>query len=219
MCKIKLLVVEENKNLGSLIIASARTKQECKVDYVTSYTIAKNYIEDNQYNIIALGIDNDISRCIEQIKIIKECYGGPILFLLSDECQLSLVCDFKMGIDDYIVKPFNVDEFYLRVKRSCIYSSNYNVIQIDCYNINEFENTVTVKGIPIKLSYIAMQILILLLKENGKILSREKIFERLWGYDYTYSSRVIDTHVSYIRKEIKDTRLKSVRGVGYIFKL
>lgn len=152
----------------------------------------------------------------------------PILFLTAKSSAEDRIFGLKIGGDDYLTKPFNLDEFLLRVdkllKRSAPASSNeLNEFKFGKCEIDFDAFTVTtIKGEEIQLSKREMKLLRLFVDRRNEVLSRETILETVWGYDIFPSTRTIDNYIlafrKYFEKEPKNPKhFLSVRSVGYKF--
>lgn len=152
----------------------------------------------------------------------------PILFLTAKSSAEDRIFGLKIGGDDYLTKPFNLDEFLLRVekliKRSTPEASKeLNHFKFGSCSIDFDSFTITsIKGEEIQLSKREMKLLRLFVDRRNEVLSRETILETVWGYDVFPSTRTIDNYIlafrKYFEKDAKDPQhFLSVRSVGYKF--
>lgn len=166
-----------------------------------------------------MDIELEHENGLDKINEIKQYFDGPIIFVSCINETEKIVEGFNKGADDYITKPFDLNELYLRIERSITRDKTYRLINIDCYKIDEVKKIVYMNEEQLDLSEIASQILIFLLKNKGQVVTREQIFKEVWEAEYDFSTRVIDTHISYIRRVTNDVRIKSIRSKGYKFEL
>lgn len=213
----KVLVVDDNNEICILIKKFGEKSFNYRFDIANSVDQAIELIKENSYQLITLDIELGDESGLDRIIDIKKYFGGPIIFLSCIDNIDAVVDGLKKGADDYVTKPFDFDELFLRINRSLVRAGSYRIIEVADYKIDEIKYIVEKNGVELNLSEIATKILILLLKNKNTILTREKIFKAIWETDYTYSTRVIDTHISYIRKETEDGRIRSIRGKGYCF--
>ncbi len=213
----KVLVVDDNREICSLIKKFGERSFNYSITVAHTINEAIDELKKNSYQIITLDIEFEDESGLERIVDIKRYFGGPIIFLSCIDTIESIVEGLKKGADDYITKPFDLDELFLRINRSLVRAGSYRILEVENYKIDEIKNIVTQNDIQLDLSDIATRILIMLLKNKDTVLTREKIFKAIWETDYTYSTRVIDTHISHIRKETEDGRIRSIRGKGYCF--
>ena len=148
----------------------------------------------------------------------------PILFLTTDRTELSKVLGFELGGDDYMTKPFSPAEFVARVKallrRSLLSEERDGAEEIVISGelaINYQRHEASVSGKPIDLAPKEFEILYLMVKKSGRVMTRQFLMERIWGRSYENTSRVIDTHIKNIRKALGKMQncLLTVEGLGY----
>lgn len=213
----RILVIDDNLKMCKLIKMFGESQFSYTVDYALTIEDAIALIEKYEYNVITLDIELENENGLVKITELRDFFSGPILFV-SCVCDIETIIEgFNKGADDYITKPFDLNELYLRIERSIIRSSSYLIKHILNYKVDTIKNKVYLNDQELDLSEIATKILILLLENKDSLLTREQIFQEVWDSSYTYSTRVIDTHISFIRKETNDIRIKSVRGKGYRF--
>ncbi|WP_161836478.1 response regulator transcription factor [Anaerocolumna sedimenticola] len=195
---------------------------------------ALDILEKEKVDIVLLdwmlpGIDGiEVLRRIRANKVLRTL---PVIFLTAKGDEISKVVGLEVGSDDYLVKPFGVHELLARIKAVLRRSeSNFDIeeaekeekIVIDYLEINRARRTVTVKGVPVELSFKEFELLYLLAKNRGIVFTRDNLLEKVWGYDYIGETRTVDVHVSNLRKKIEQDEshpiyIKTVRGMGYKF--
>ena len=131
----------------------------------------------------------------------------PIIMLTAKSEEIDKILGLELGADDYITKPFSVRELMARVKAVLRRYTNHSVI---C------------GGEKIELTLKEYELLEVLVKNRGKILTREMLLDKVWGYEYIGESRTVDVHIRYLRKKVeKDDKnpkfIETIRGVGYRF--
>ncbi len=148
----------------------------------------------------------------------------PIIFLTTDRSEVHKVLGLELGGDDYMTKPFGPAEFVARVKalirRSLSHGAGGEAEETAASGrlaINYTRHEAKIAGRPLELSPKEFEILYLLVKKSGRVMTRQFIMERVWGREYTDTSRVIDTHIKNIRKCLgtMQERLLTVEGLGY----
>lgn len=213
----RILVIDDNNKMCNLIKAFGEQKYGYQIDTANTICQAIELITTNDYKLITLDIELENENGLDEIGTLRQYFEAPILFVSCVSETESIIKGFNSGADDYIVKPFNMDELFLRIARSIERADTYLMLKIENYTIDEYKNEVYLEGRKLELSEVATKVLILLLKNKNTVVTREEIFTEVWEASYTYSTRVIDTHISYIRKETNDIRIRSVRSRGYIF--
>ena len=125
-----------------------------------------------------------------------------------------------LGADDYITKPFGVMELISRIRavlRRVKPEENIALVSCGGITLDEERRTVTSQGEPVTLTYKEFELLSYLLRNEGIVLTREKIMERVWGFDYEGESRTVDMHIKSLRQKLGacGALIQTVRGVGY----
>jgi two-component system phosphate regulon response regulator PhoB len=147
----------------------------------------------------------------------------PILMLTARAAEMDRVIGLELGADDYVTKPFSPRELVLRIKKllARVKSADEPVAQL---RFGELEvdvprHTVTVAGDAIALTATEFKLLEILARRRGRVQSRERLLQDVWGYDNPIDSRTVDTHMRRLREKIGGAArfLETIRGVGYRF--
>ena len=151
------------------------------------------------------------------LREIKKYTETPVIMLTARDDSEDEVFGFEMGADDYITKPFNNKVLLARVKSLLRKSNNSveSIIEIGDLVINDTSHSVTDSKGEIELAPKEYDLLIYLVKNNKIALSREKLLNEVWGYDFLGDDRTIDTHIKNLRKKIGKGAIKTIRGIGY----
>ena len=219
--KDTILVVEDEYDIRELL---KEFLTEAGYDVVTAEDglDALEKFKSFNYNLIILDIMLPKIDGYVLCEIIRKESNVPIIMLTALDSKENQLKGFDLNIDDYITKPFSMKVFLKRVEAvlrrekkildDTIISQeiNYKNIKVDT---NAF--LVFVDGNKIDLTIKEYELLIMLLKNRGKVLSRENLLSTLWGYDYYNDSRVIDTHIKNLRKKLNSDFIETIRGVGY----
>ncbi|MCX7842174.1 MAG: response regulator transcription factor [Clostridia bacterium] len=176
-------------------------------------------------DIMLPGVDGlEICRQLRQSPRTKNV---PIIMLTAKSEEFDKVLGLELGADDYITKPFSVRELVARVKaifRRLVNSVpveseiiTFGDIIIDCTR-----REVTKNGRFIELPLKEFELLKLLILNKGKVLSRDMLLEKIWGFDYYGETRTVDVHIRYLRQKIEDddsnpVYIETIRGIGYRF--
>jgi len=224
----RILLVEDEENLHEAIKMNLELE-----DYIVTSVFngkeAMKKFNQGRYDLVILDVMlpgvNGFDIC-QAIRL--ENKQIPILFLTAKNASHDRINGLKVGGDDYLTKPFNLEELILRsanlIKRSLMTTDK----SIDQYRIGEFVidfnsfEVVSVNGQTNRLTNRQIKLLRLLIEKSNQVVSRQEILEKIWGYDVYPSTRTIDNVILAFRKifEINVepfTYFKSVRGVGYKF--
>jgi two-component system alkaline phosphatase synthesis response regulator PhoP len=162
-----------------------------------------------------------------QLRQNPESKNIPVIFLTAKADEFDKVLGLELGADDYITKPFSVRELVARVKAVLrrMNASNsidadilkHGAISIDCTRREVYKN-----GALIEMPLKEFELLKLLVLNKGKVLSRELLLEKIWGFDYFGETRTVDVHIRYLRQKVEDDDsnpkyIETIRGIGYRF--
>ena len=222
---MRLLVVEDEKKLNDLITKKLE-KEYYGVDSCFDGEEAVRYVEGTEYDAIILDIMLPKLDGFEVIKRIRAKKNKvPILLLTARDNIDDKVKGLDYGADDYLVKPFIFEELMARIRVLLRRNSGNadNVVTIANLKVDLDAKTVFRDDLLIKLSGREYSILEYLIRNKGKILSRERIEDHIWNYDYEGGTNVIDVYIRYLRKKIDDSYtpklIHTVRGLGYVLRI
>ena len=222
---MRLLVVEDEKKLNELITKKLK-KEYYGVDSCFDGEEAIRYVEGTEYDAVILDIMLPKLDGFEVIKRIRAKKNKvPILLLTARDNIDDKVKGLDYGADDYLVKPFIFEELMARIRVLLRRNSGNadNVITVANLKIDLDAKTVFRDDLLIKLSGREYSILEYLIRNKGKILSRERIEDHIWNYDYEGGTNVIDVYIRYLRKKIDDNYtpklIHTIRGLGYVLRV
>ena len=215
----KILIVDDEKNIVNVI------KEYCEYngfetdvayDGVEAYEKAKV----NFYDCIIMDIMMPKMSGYEAVEEIKKIKDVPIILCSAKVEEYDKLKGFELGVDDYIVKPFSPKEVIARIKALLKRSQTTNLHDIlifDNLKIDLSAHTVFVDEEQIELTNKEYDLLLLLVQNRTKYVSREQMLEAIWGDDYRKDPRTIDTHIKMRHKDLKiyGDKIKTVRGEGY----
>ncbi len=157
-----------------------------------------------------------------RVRASHENFGDvPIIMLTARDDDVDKIVGLELGADDYMTKPFNPRELVARVRailrRSERAATPLKVIRLGDLTIDPARREVTVAGQPIDLRTKEFDCLLTLAEHKGIVLSREKLLELAWGYDFAGQTRTVDVHVAHLRKKLNHStaQIETVTGVGY----
>ncbi|MCL1793243.1 MAG: response regulator transcription factor [Oscillospiraceae bacterium] len=224
----KLLIVEDDKNLSSIIFENAKLENyECDVSYDGEDGLKKALAD--KYDLIILDLMLPKIYGFEVCKKIRrEKIATPIIMLTARGEENDKIIGFELGADDYITKPFSVKELFARVKANIRRSSSEadftasgeKIIKIPPIAIDTEKHLVEKNGISVELSKLEYELLAFLAKNPGKIFPREELLKHVWKYEDNYGERTVDTTVSRLRNKIEEDSsnpqiIQNKRGMGY----
>ncbi|MDD7730800.1 MAG: response regulator transcription factor, partial [Eubacteriales bacterium] len=145
----------------------------------------------------------------------------PVIMLTAKSAEIDKVRGLDLGADDYVTKPFSVLELMARIRariRRGNDADSMNEITIKDLTIIPEKRRVNVDGKDVSLGFKEYELLYYLAQNKGIVLSRDKIMDAVWGYDYLGESRTVDVHIAFLRQKLgkSGSMIKTVRNVGYI---
>src|SRR5262245_7503752 len=167
---------------------------------------------------------------LEVCKRLRAESSVPVIMLTARDDEVDKVLGLELGADDYITKPFSIREFRSRVRAVLRRATaprhdaaETGVIEVDELRIDPARRTIEVDGEPADLTYVEFELLRTLVSRPGRVFSRQRLLEALWGSSDYRDPRTIDVHVRHLREKLErdpsDPRyLLTVRGVGYRFR-
>lgn len=214
----RILIVDDDKNIARLI-ADNLTDEGFDVILSHSGDDALNHLKTQQYALVILDIMMPKVDGYEVIKQMRHKINCPILFVSAKSRTLDTLLGLELGADDYITKPFVVEELVAKVKAHI--RRDKRMVQTDIIDFGEFRiapHSFEIKknDVPIELTTREFQLLMYLYENLNQVLTREQIFDAVWGLDYSDIGSVTVTIKSLRDKIDPETKyIKTVWGIGY----
>ncbi|MDR0539113.1 MAG: response regulator transcription factor [Spirochaetaceae bacterium] len=158
---------------------------------------------------------------LKELKKNEKTQNIPVIILTAKSAEYDRIKGLEMGADDYITKPFSVMEVIARIKavlrRSKPETSAPPELRIGMLYLHEEQRIVSVNGAPVSLTYKEFELLHCLMRNKNRVLSRDKLLEQVWGFEYFGESRTVDMHIKTLRQKLgaAGSAIKTVRNVGY----
>lgn len=221
---MRLLVVEDQKDLNEIIVRKL-TGEHYSVDACYTGDDALDFIRCAEYDGIILDI---MLPGITGIGVLREMRASgnntPVLLLTAMDTVEDRVTGLDAGADDYLVKPFDFNELMARVRAIVRRGGERagNVMTSGDLTLDSASRTVTRGGQEIRLTAREFDILEYLMQNQGRVLSRDKLSNHIWNYDYDGGSNVIDVYMYHLRRKIDrdfdEKKIQTVKGAGYMIK-
>lgn len=224
---MRILVIEDEKNLNDIIVKRLKV-EHYGVDACYDGAEGLDYILATEYDAIILDVMLPKINGFEILKKIREKkIKTPVLLLTAKDSVEDRVRGLDLGADDYLLKPFAFDELLARIRVLLRKASNTetanNIFSIANLTVDVTSRTVKRDDKNLKLSTREFTILEYMIRNKGKILSRDTIEQHIWNYDYEGGTNVIDVYIRYLRKKIDDgyepKLIHTIRGIGYVLKV
>lgn len=219
----KVLIIEDDKNIRRFLQLELE-HEGYKVIIGENGEIGINKFKNETPDIILLDLMMPILSEEEVCKIIRKTSEIPIIILTAKDQTLNKIELLDMGADDYITKPFEIEELFARMRvalRNKKEFKTHNTITYENLKL-EIDSKILFKGEEkIFLTKKEYNIMYLFLLNKEIVISREKIIEEIWGYDFEGKDKIVDVYINLLRKKIENKNEKyihTVRGFGYILK-
>jgi two-component system phosphate regulon response regulator PhoB len=225
MTKLKILVVDDEPD--ALEILGFKLKEAGYLpllakDGARAIAIAR----DEQPALIVLDLMLPEVDGLEVCKILRRDPGTasiPILMLTARAAEMDRVLGLELGADDYVTKPFSPRELVLRIKkllaRARAADEPVTQLRFGTLEIDVPRHAVTIAGRAVELTATEFKLLEILARRRGRVQTRERLLQDVWGYENPIDSRTVDTHMRRLREKVGTaaTYLETIRGVGYRF--
>ncbi|MBP2627818.1 MAG: two component transcriptional regulator, winged helix family [Firmicutes bacterium] len=219
---MRVLLAEDDARLGKLIKYMLE-KAGIEVDWVVGGDMALEYALHSPYDVIVLDWMMPGQTGLSVCQQLRKCsYQGSILMLTAKDAVEDRVLGLDTGADDYFVKPFEFAELLARLRALARRSNTKlkeDIVQVGSLALNRSTRSVSRGGTEIQLTSREFQLLDLLIQNQGIVIPREVILDRIWGLESNVSSNNLDAYVRLLRKKIslsdEDVVIQNVRGVGY----
>lgn len=221
---MRILIAEDEKDLNRMLVSRLET-EHYSVDSCFNGQEALEYLESAEYDAAVLDIMMPVMDGLTVLRQMRrKNISTPVLLLTAKDSIEDRVNGLDAGANDYLVKPFAFEELSARIR---VLLRKPAETPKTCYRVGDLEvymdtHQVLRGGIEIKLSGKEFALLRYMVQNAGTVLSRERLEQHLWNYDYMGSSNVIDVYIRYLRKKIDDGHepklIHTVRGAGYVLK-
>ena len=223
MEQTKILVVDDEARMRKLVKDFLTIKGYQVIEAGDGEEAVEIFFQQKDIALILLDVMMPKMDGWEVLKTIRLHSKVPIIMLTARGEERDELQGFDLGVDEYISKPFSPKILVARVE-AILRRSNHvvgEVMNVGGIEINKAAHQVTIDGKPIELSYKEFELLTYFVENQGIALSREKILNNVWNYDYFGDARTIDTHVKKLRSKLgeKGDYIETIWGMGYKFEV
>lgn len=231
MSKYAVLIIDDEEHILELLEYNLLTNG-FKVFTATCINEADEILKNEKIDLMLLDImlpDLDGMSALKKYRQDVRTKNIPIIMVTAKAEEIDKIIGLELGADDYITKPFSVREVIARI--NAVIRRNGRAGQVVEESIEEYahkglkldieSHSVCYQDQLIELTYKEFEILKLLMKNKGRVMTREVLLDRIWGYEYVGETRTVDVHIRYLRAKLSQYGLEecieTVRGVGYRF--
>jgi DNA-binding response OmpR family regulator len=224
---VKILIVEDDLNLMSTLEYNLR-KEGYDVIKAADGAEAVEVARTGKPDLIVLDVMLPGLSGLEVCRILRKEMTVPILMLTARTEEIDKILGLEIGADDYMTKPFSMRELMARIRamlRRAEMSAPQSVDEMEYLKIGDLSidigrHQAYCKNVPLGLTPKEYDLLVFLARNRGLVFSRERLLEKVWGYDYAGTTRSVDVHVRWLRQKIEadpgnPKLLLTVRGAGY----
>lgn len=223
---IKILIVEDEEKIARFIELELM-HEGYKVIKASNGRIGLEIAERGEADLVILDVMLPEINGLEVLRRLRKTSDVPVIMLTARDAVMDKVSGLDAGADDYITKPFAIEELLARIrtalkKRVVTVKKDEDVISCGLLTLDKMRYKVMYDGTEIELTNREFTLLQVLMENKNIVLTRDVLIEKVWGYDYFGETNVIDVYVRYLRTKIDDTFkvkiITTVRGVGYVIK-
>jgi len=223
---VRILLVEDERRLAAALVQLLKEHQYA-VDVAHDGEAGLDLALTNSYDTLVLDIMLPKRSGLDILRQVrKHELDVPVLLLTAKDTVEDRVNGLDLGADDYLVKPFANKELLARIRALTRRTGNLagtDLMTVGPFTLNMAERYLKVNGVPLTLTTKEFQLIELLLRNHGKVLSKEIIMDRVWGPDADVIGNSVENYVHFLRKKIdapqQPSYIETVRGVGYMFKI
>ena len=215
---MRLLLVEDDRMLGASV-QRGLSQQGHAVDWVQDGQAAQAALDGEPYDVVLLDLALPRRGGLDVLREHRRRGGhAPVLILTAQDTVPDRVAGLDAGADDYLAKPFDLDELSARVRALQRRSAGRSVplLEHGAIVLDPAAHQVRLDGAPVALSSREFEILHALLEHPGRPVSRARLEERLYGWADQVESNAVEVHVHALRKKLGAESIKTLRGVGYV---
>ena len=219
---IKILVVDDESRMRKLVRDFLAKEGYTVLEAADGSEALDKFYEDNGISLVILDVMMPKIDGWEVCREIRSQSKVPIIMLTAKGDERDELQGFELGVDEYISKPFSPKILVARVNALLRRSNKLDAeekLEAGGIVVDKTAHTVTIDGSPVELSFKEFELLTYFMENQSVALSREKILNNVWNYDYFGDARTIDTHVKKLRSKIGDKGdyIKTIWGMGYKF--
>jgi DNA-binding response OmpR family regulator len=223
----RVLVVEDEQDIAGLIKHTLERSGDGRVDIVGSGDAALRAVTEQTPDLVILDLNLPVLSGTEVCRILRgrpATANVPIIMLTARTAESDRVTGLDLGADDYVTKPFSLRELAARVRAVLRRRQQASAIGANVYTGTHLRAdfdavAISVDGVAVRLTRREFELLKFLVENRNRVLSRDRLLERVWGYDRFIETRSVDVHVGRLRSKLGTAgqQIETVVGLGYRF--
>jgi len=221
----RVLVVEDEESFSDALSFMLR-KEGFEVGIASTGTDAVTQFDQNGADVVLLDLMLPGMSGTEVCRTLRQRSSVPIIMVTAKDGEVDKVVGLELGADDYVTKPFSHRELVARIRAVLRRGSDMelaaDVVEASDVRMDVERHETTVRGTPVQLALKEFELLEVLLRNSGRVLTRGQLIDRVWGADYVGDTKTLDVHVKRLRAKLEvdpanPVLLVTVRGLGYKF--
>ena len=227
MAKHRVLIVEDEQDIAGVIKHTLERGGETEAQIVGSGDAAIRAVTDRPPDVIILDLNLPVVSGLDVCRILRaraDVPRVPIIMLTARTSEDDRVAGLEQGADDYLTKPFSLRELSARVRAALRRNQTGDDRRASSYQgallAADFDAVaIAVEGAPVRLTRREFELLRYLVQNKNRVVSRDRLLERVWGYDRLVETRSVDVHVGRLRSKLRTAgrQIETVVGLGYRF--
>lgn len=219
----KILIVDDEKKIRDVVREYAEFEGFEVLEAEDGMDAVKKVADNEDINIIIMDIMMPKLDGYSSVREIRKTSSVPVIMLSARGEEYDKLFGFELGVDDYVVKPFSPKELMARIRavmnRVNSINTKEDIIKYKGLTINFTAREVLINGERVSMTPKEYDLLFYLVKNMNIALSRDKLLEEVWGYDFYGDDRTVDTHIKMLRNSLGEYRnlIVTLRGMGYKF--
>jgi DNA-binding response OmpR family regulator len=222
----RIVLIEDDADIAYTIRLNLRKEKRYQVEHYVSGLAALAALQEKPFDLVILDLnlpDIDGLALCRELKRADETRRVPIIMMTARVEERDKLLGFEIGADDYITKPFSMRELLARVnaqlrRAASLDSSDEEVFHDGSLVVDRARFEVRLNGERVHLTKKEFDLLWLLLRSRGRVVTRDAILARLWDYDADVETRTVDVHIRSLRRKLGDDRIETVVGLGYRYR-
>ena len=219
----RILIVEDEERIARFVELELR-HEGYAVDKAADGRTGLERMESGEYDLVLLDIMLPGLNGLEVLRRARRTVDTPVIMLTARDTVMDKVTGLDMGAEDYITKPFEIEELLARIRVRLRKTERRasRALEVGKLSLDPDRHTVHYDGHPVELTHREFELLKILMENEGIVMARSTLMEQVWGYDYMGETNIVDVYMRYLRTKLDDAYgvklLYTVRGVGYVLR-
>lgn len=220
MAKASILVVDDEAGVRDMLADALRMQQYAVATSADGHAALRE-IYEGDFDLIISDVNMPKVNGFELLERLRATGNEtPIILLTARGDRADIAVGFRAGADDYVTKPFGLEELMLRVEARLkhLLNAQREVLEVGPVRLDEDAHQVTVDGVAVELSPTEFRLLQELMQRKGRVATKGALLDSVWGINFDTTVTVLDTYISYLRKKLHTDSwqgIKTVRGIGF----